>query len=104
MKTAAIPAVRVSPELRQAAEAVLETGETLSGFVEDAVRRNVEFRYSPCATRGKRTTTEISKRVAEITNLRPVALNCRRKRHDCRRMGRSLQRPVAIGLAARLRS
>ncbi len=46
MKTAAIPAVRVSPELRQAAEAVLETGETLSGFVEDAVRRNIEFRYA----------------------------------------------------------
>ena len=46
MKTAAIPAVRVSPELRQAAEAVLDAGETLSGFVEDAVRRNVEFRYA----------------------------------------------------------
>ncbi len=46
MKTSAIPAVRVSPELRQAAEAVLQTGETLSGFVEDAVRRNVEFRYA----------------------------------------------------------
>ena len=46
VKTAAIPAVRVSPELRQAAEAVLESGETLSGFVEDAVRRNVEFRYA----------------------------------------------------------
>ncbi len=46
MKTAAIPAVRVSPELRQAAEAVLQSGETLSGFVEDSVRRNVEFRYA----------------------------------------------------------
>jgi len=46
MKTAAIPPVRVSPELRQAAEAVLQTGETLSGFVEDSVRRNVEFRYA----------------------------------------------------------
>ena len=46
MKTAAIPAVRVSPELRQAAEAVLQSGETLSGFVEVAVRRNVEFRYA----------------------------------------------------------
>jgi len=46
MKTAAIPAVRVSPELREAAEAVLQSGETLSGFVEDAVRRNVEFRYA----------------------------------------------------------
>jgi predicted transcriptional regulator len=46
MKTAAIPAVRVSPELRQAAEAVLQSGESLSGFVEDAVRRNVEFRHA----------------------------------------------------------
>ena len=45
MKTAAIPAVRVSPELRQAAEEVLQSGETLSGFVEDAVR-NVEFRHA----------------------------------------------------------
>ena len=45
MKTAAIPADRVSPELREAAEAVLESGETLSGFVEDAVRRNVEYRH-----------------------------------------------------------
>ncbi len=46
MKTAAIPAVRVSPDLRQAAEAVLDAGETLSGFVEDAVRRSVEFRHA----------------------------------------------------------
>ena len=44
MKTAAIPAVRVPPELRQAAEDVLQPGETLSRFVEEAVRRNVEFR------------------------------------------------------------
>jgi len=46
MKTAAIPAVRVSPELRRAAEDLLQAGETLSGFVEDAVRRNVEFRQA----------------------------------------------------------
>lgn len=44
MKTAAIPAVRVPPELRRAAEELLHDGETISGFVEDAVRRNVEFR------------------------------------------------------------
>ena len=44
MKTAAIPAVRVSSELREAAEEVLRSGETLSGFVEEAVRRSVEFR------------------------------------------------------------
>lgn len=49
MKTAAIPAVRVPPELRQAAEELLAEGETLSGFVEDAVRRNVEFRQAQAA-------------------------------------------------------
>jgi hypothetical protein len=37
MKTATMPALRVLPELRQA-------GETLSAFVEDSLRRNVEFR------------------------------------------------------------
>jgi len=46
VKTAAIPAVRVPPELRRAAEEVLQTGETLSGFIEEAVRRNVEFRQA----------------------------------------------------------
>ena len=46
MKSAAIPAVRVPPELRQAAEELLQAGETLSGFVEEAVRRNVEFRQA----------------------------------------------------------
>lgn len=44
MKTAAIPAVRVPPDLRAAAESVLRADETLSGFVEDAVRRNIEWR------------------------------------------------------------
>jgi len=46
MKSAAIPAVRVPPELRHAAEKVLQSGETLSGFVEESVRRNVEFRQA----------------------------------------------------------
>jgi predicted transcriptional regulator len=46
MKSAAIPAVRVSSALREAAESVLQDGETLSGFVEEAVRRNVEFRQA----------------------------------------------------------
>ncbi len=44
MKTATMPALRVQPELRQAAENSLRPGETLSGFVEDSLRRNVEFR------------------------------------------------------------
>lgn len=44
MKTSAIPPLRVSPELRKQAEAVLEKGETLSGMVLDALTRSIEFR------------------------------------------------------------
>lgn len=46
MKTATLPSLRVAPELRQAAEAVLQEGETLSGFVEESVRRQIEFRHA----------------------------------------------------------
>jgi hypothetical protein len=44
MKTTTIPPLRVSPELRKQAEAVLGQGETLSGFVLDALNRNIEYR------------------------------------------------------------
>jgi len=44
MKTTTIPPLRVSPELRKQAEAVLGEGETLSGFVLDALNRNIEYR------------------------------------------------------------
>ncbi len=44
MKTTTIPPLRVSPELRRQAEAVLERGETLSGFVLEALNRNIEYR------------------------------------------------------------
>ena len=46
MKTATMPALRVEPELRQAAEEMLHPGETLSGFVEESLRRNVERRQA----------------------------------------------------------
>ena len=44
MKTTTIPPLRVSKELRKQAEAVLEEGETLSGFVLEALNRNIEYR------------------------------------------------------------
>lgn len=44
MKTATIPSLRVDPELRHAAESVLQDGETLSGFVEQSLRSNIERR------------------------------------------------------------
>jgi predicted transcriptional regulator len=44
MKTTTIPPLRVSQALRKQAEAVLEQGETLSGFVLDALTRSIEYR------------------------------------------------------------
>lgn len=44
MKTATIPSLRVDPALRQAAEEVLQEGETLSGLVEASLRAQIELR------------------------------------------------------------
>lgn len=44
MKTSTLPSLRVEPELREAAESLLEQGETLSSFVESSVRAQVEYR------------------------------------------------------------
>lgn len=44
MKTATLPPVRVAPDFRLELEGVLEQGETLSQFVESAVRSVVEKR------------------------------------------------------------
>ena len=43
-KSAIIPAIRVEPALRQAVKSLLTENETLSGFVEEAVRIQVERR------------------------------------------------------------
>ncbi len=44
MKTATLPAVRVTPDLRQLAVSVLKEGESLSMFVEDSVRKQAQMR------------------------------------------------------------
>lgn len=44
MKSATLPSLRVNDELRSAAESVLRDGETISGFVLDAVRLNISRR------------------------------------------------------------
>jgi predicted transcriptional regulator len=44
MKSATIPSLRVEPELRQAAESVLREGETLSSFMEEALRSGIQNR------------------------------------------------------------
>ena len=44
MKTSTFPSLRVDPALRQAAEDVLREGESLSGFVEQSIRAQIELR------------------------------------------------------------
>ena len=44
MKTSTLPSLRVDPELRKAAEDILDDGQTLSSFIEEAVRHEVQRR------------------------------------------------------------
>ena len=46
MKTATLPSIRVEPEFRQAVESLLHGTETLTEFVENAVRETVTRRSS----------------------------------------------------------
>lgn len=44
MKTALLPATRVTPALRKRVESLLEEGESVSGFIEAAVTRHADAR------------------------------------------------------------
>ena len=44
MRSTTLPPLRVTPELRREAEAVLEQGETLSAFVLASVEQQIEAR------------------------------------------------------------
>lgn len=49
MKTATLPAIRVTPALRDQLEQVLNEGESLSAFVEASVRSAVKQRMDQAA-------------------------------------------------------
>ncbi|XHS78048.1 YlcI/YnfO family protein [Burkholderiaceae bacterium UC74_6] len=44
MKTASLPSIRVEPEVRDELEGMLHEGETVSSFIEKAVREGVRRR------------------------------------------------------------
>ena len=44
MKTATFPSLRVDAEVRDAAEEVLQEGESLSSFLEQSIRESIERR------------------------------------------------------------
>ena len=46
MKSSTIPSIRVAPELRAAAENLLEEGESLSSFAEQALRLHIARRQA----------------------------------------------------------
>lgn len=69
MKTATFPSLRVDPELRRAAEGVLQDGESLSSFVEQAIRESIERRLaqSEFIARGLRSR-EDARRTGKYVN------------------------------------
>lgn len=60
MKTATLPSVRVEPELRSAAESVLQDGETLTSLIEVAIRETIQRRQAQAefVARGLRARDE----------------------------------------------
>ena len=86
MKSAVIPQVRVEPELRAQLDAVLTENETLSDFVETAVRRAVEHRriQTEFHARGQAAfehyqRTGLSHTAKDVFDSLQAKLNARRK-------------------------
>ena len=73
MKTAILPSVRIEPALRASVESLLQAGETLSGFVENAVRQTVMQRQNQAefVARGL-LSLENAKRTGEYVDFEPV--------------------------------
>lgn len=80
MKTATFPSLRVEPELRQAAEQVLDDGESLSSFVEQSIREGIERRLAQ----------------------REFVARGLRARDDARRTGRYVESDAVIGRLERM--
>jgi hypothetical protein len=80
MKTATIPSVRVEPEFRAEVEAVLTEDETLSEFVEAAVRAGVARRrvQAEFLARGLRSRDE-ARRTGEYVDADVVLEHLQRK-------------------------
>lgn len=86
MKTSVIPQVRVEPELRAELDSVLGEDETISDFVEGAVRRAVEHRRIQTEFRARGQAafehyqrTGISHPAKEVFNGLQAKLDARRK-------------------------
>jgi hypothetical protein len=86
MKSATLPAVRVAPELRIELEAVLDETESISAFVEEAVRSAVSYRRTQAEflARGERAWQEyqrtgLSRPAAEVFDRIQGRIDARRQ-------------------------
>jgi Arc/MetJ-type ribon-helix-helix transcriptional regulator len=85
MKSATIPSVRVEPEFRAEVEAVLADGESLSEFVETAVRASVARRrvQTEFVARGLRARDE-AQRTGDYVDADQVLAGLQRKLDNAR--------------------
>ena len=90
MKTATLPSLRVAPELRHAAESVLHEGESLSSFMEQTLRSEVnrrrmqaEFVARGLAAREDAKRTGVYYTVEEVMgSLRQILADAEAKQHQ----------------------
>lgn len=88
MKTATLPSLRVEPELRKSAEAVLKKGESLSSFMEQSLRDEVnrrrvqaEFIARGLAAREEAKRTGVYYTVDEVMgSLRQILKDAKKKK------------------------
>lgn len=68
-RSATLPPIRVEPETKARLEAVLREGESLTQFIENAVRREAEFRaeQNAAVARAKKALRSADKEVGLMT-------------------------------------
>lgn len=68
-RSATLPPIRIAPETKASLEAVLREGESLTQFIENAVRREAEFRaeQNAAVARAKKALRSADKGVGMIT-------------------------------------
>ena len=93
MKTAAIPSVRVEPELRAEVESLLGEGETVSEFVEASVRATVLRRrhQAEFVARGLRSLDD-ARRTGDYVDADAVVQRLQRKLDAARKKRKSAAR------------
>lgn len=68
-RSATLPPIRIAPETKASLEAVLREGESLTQFIENAVRREAEFRaeQNAAVARAKKALHSADKGVGLMT-------------------------------------